>query len=356
MQTKMETQRIIEVAVIVLLMLLLLYSLYSVISPFLGVFAYVAILSVPLNGPFEKLVKIAGNRRKLAGFIYVIIGLAVFVVPFVFIISALADRVNVMIHWFESVQQTGVPELPAWLVNIPLIGERAQIFWNDLQADPATELTKYEPQMRTTLTAFLSKGAGLIGAVLELVLAIIISSVVLIHKSKVMLPLTIMMDKLFGNKNGKLILDATGSAINGVTVGALGTAIICAVFSWIGYAIIGLKIAVVLAAVTFVLVLIQIGPLLVWLPVTIYVASLGNTGNTVFIALYGIVLLGIDNILKPILIGRSGKMPVLVLFLGVVGGMLMWGFTGMFKGAIILAVFYTIITQYLKETDTVISD
>jgi predicted PurR-regulated permease PerM len=97
-------------------------------------------------------------------------------------------------------------------------------------------------------------------------------------------------------------------------------------------------------------VVIQVGPLLVWLPVAIWLGTTGQTGWALFITIYGIVvLMGIDNVLKPILIARSGKLPVLVLFLGVVGGMVAWGFTGMFKGAIIMAVFYTILQSWLGK-------
>jgi len=76
----------------------------------------------------------------------------------------------------------------------------------------------------------------------------------------------------------------------------------------------------------------------------------GQTGWAIFMGIYGlVVLMGIDNVLKPILIARSGKLPILVLFLGVIGGMVVWGFTGMFKGAIILALFYTIIQSWLGK-------
>jgi len=89
--------------------------------------------------------------------------------------------------------------------------------------------------------------------------------------------------------------------------------------------------------------------LLVVLPVVIWLATQGETGMAIFMGIYGlVVLMGIDNILKPVLIAKSGKLPILVLFLGVVGGMVAWGFTGMFKGAIILAIFYTLFNSWLK--------
>jgi len=145
-------------------------------------------------------------------------------------------------------------------------------------------------------------------------------------------------------------VNATGRAIKGVAVGVMGAAFMVALFAWIGFAIAGIPFAIGLAALTFFLVVIQLGPLLVWLPVVLWLAARGDTGWAIFIGIYGAtVLMGIDNILKPVLIARSGRLPVLVLFLGVIGGMAAWGFTGMFKGAIILAVFYTILHSWLDR-------
>jgi predicted PurR-regulated permease PerM len=103
-----------------------------------------------------------------------------------------------------------------------------------------------------------------------------------------------------------------------------------------------------LAAATFFLAVIQIGPLLVWLPVAIWLGSEGQTGWAIFTAAWGIILLmGADNIVKPMLIARSGQLPMLVLFMGVIGGLAAWGFTGMFIGATTLAVLWTVLQTWL---------
>jgi predicted PurR-regulated permease PerM len=115
----------------------------------------------------------------------------------------------------------------------------------------------------------------------------------------------------------------------------MGTGFIAGIAAWIGFSIAGISIAAGLAAITFFLVVIQLGPLFVWLPVAIWLGSQGETGMAIFITIYGIVvLMGIDNILNPSYC-KSGKLPLLVLFLGKVAA---WGFTECLK-AIILAVF-----------------
>lgn len=346
---------VIETALALVFLLILLFDLYTVLSVFFGVFTYAIIFSLSFAKLFERLAHILKNKRKLAAFVYALVLIAVIAMPFLYIISALSDYAADAEQWITQVKTSGVPALPDWIGGLPFIGEKISAFWQQLQADPAATLATYEPQIRKTLTQIISGGAGIIGAALEFVLGIIVSAMLLTSGSKILDPVYAIMKNIAGDNNGPALVDASGRAVKGVAVGVMGTAFIAALFAWIGFAIAGISFAVGLAALTFFLVVIQVGPLLVWLPVAVWLGTHGETGWAIFIAAWGIVvLMGIDNILKPILIARTGKLPVLVLFLGVIGGMLAWGFTGMFKGAIILAVFYTILNSWLgKQENTV---
>ena len=127
------------------------------------------------------------------------------------------------------------------------------------------------------------------------------------------------------------MLDAAGRAVRGVAIGVIGTALLDGVLAWIGFAIAGVPHAAALAFVTFLLAVVQLGPVLVWLPVAIWLGSDGQMAWAVFTAAWGIVvLMGADNIVKPMLIARSGRMPLLVLFLGVLGALV---FRGVFIAA-----------------------
>jgi len=346
---------VIETTLSLLLLLLLLFDLYTVLSVFFGVFTYAIIFSVSLYGLFESLVGVLKNKRKLAAFVYALLLIAVVALPFIYIISALSDYAVQAQQWITDVKANGVPELPDWIAGLPFIGKKIIPFWEQLQADPSGTLASYEPQIRATLQRLISGGAGIIGSALELIVGIIVSAILLTSGEKVLEPVYSAMKNIVGVNDGPALVNATGRAVKGVAVGVMGTAFIAAIFAWIGFAIAGISFAIGLAAITFFLVVIQVGPLLVWLPVAIWLGTNGQTGMAVFITIYGIiVLMGIDNILKPVLIARSGKLPILVLFLGVIGGMVAWGFTGMFKGAIILAVFYTIFNSWLgKQQNTV---
>jgi predicted PurR-regulated permease PerM len=340
----------IETALALLLLFILLFDLYTVLSVFFGVFTYAIIFSVSLAALFERLVAVMNHKRKLAAFIYALILIAIIALPFIYIINALNGYATEAQQWITDAKANNVPPLPDWVAGVPFAGKKIAAFWPQLQADPAGTLAPYEPKIRAVLGKLISGGAGIIGSVLEFVVGIIISAIFLVSGKKALQPVYAVMGKIAGTADGPPLVDATGRAVKGVAVGVMGTAFIAALFAWIGFVIAGISFAIGLAALTFFLVVIQVGPLFVWLPVAIWLGMSGQSGWAIFISIYGIVvLMAIDNILKPILIARSGKLPVLVLFLGVIGGMVAWGFTGMFKGAIILAVFYTILNSWLSK-------
>ena len=132
----------------------------------------------------------------------------------------------------------------------------------------------------------------------------------------------------------------------------IGTAFLEGVLAWIGFAVAGVPGAIALAALTFFFAVIQLGPVPVWLPVAIWLGSTGQIGWATFVAAWGVVLLmGADTFVKPILIARSGQLPLLVLFVGVIGGLAAWGFTGMFIGATALAILWTVLQTWLGTNE-----
>ena len=200
------------------------------------------------------------------------------------------------------------------------------------------------------LRQLLNSGIGIISTALQIIVGIVISAFFLAAGKKMLEPIESTTEHLLGKSDGLSLLAAITQAIKGVSIGIMGTAFIAGFLAWIGLFLAGITYSLVLAALVFFLVLIQLGPLLVWVPLVIWSALQGHTGATIFLIIYGIGLLVVDAFLKPILIAKSGgKIPFLVLFLGVIGGLAAWGFTGMFKGAIILAVFHTIFNSWLQQ-------
>jgi predicted PurR-regulated permease PerM len=345
-----DQRNIIETVLVLMALLTLMFALFSVLRIFLGVLTFALIFSVSFAEAFEWLTRLLGNRRKLAAFVYSLLLVAIIAIPIVYFIGTIRGHIREAIYWIGQIKANGLPPLPGWISGLPIVGEEIGSFWRQLQDSPKEVLAHHENQVRMALRHILTGGMGAIGTVVQFILAIIISAFFLVSGDKMLVPIKLTAQHLLGRRDGLSLLGATIQAIKSVSIGVMGTALIASIISWIGLAIAGIPLSLILASIIFFLVLIQLGPLLVWIPVVIWSAMQGHTGLTIFLIIYGIALLIIDAFLKPILIARSGgRIPFLVLFLGVVGGLAAWGFIGMFLGAIILAVFFTIFNSWLKK-------
>jgi predicted PurR-regulated permease PerM len=345
-----SSRNIVEAILVVILLVSLMLALYDVLKVFFGVLTFALIFSVSFAAPFEWLARVLGNRRVLASIIYTVVLIAIVAVPLIYLIKALQYHIKDALAWMNDIRANGLPPLPKWVTNLPLIGEDITSFWQQLQSSPRETIVSHAEPIKEAMRHILTSGAGIIGTALQFIIGIIISAFLLVAGEKALIPVKSTMQHLLGKRDGLSLLRATAGAIKSVSIGVMGTAFIAAIISWIGLLIAGIHYKMVLSALIFFLVLIQLGPLWVWVPLVIWTASQGHTGLTVFLIIYGILLLTIDAVLKPVLLAKSGgKMPFLVLFLGVVGGLSAWGFTGMFKGAIILAVFYTLFNSWLEK-------
>lgn len=345
-----SSRNIVEAILVVILLVSLMLALYDVLKVFFGVLTFALIFSVSFAVPFEWLARVLGNRRILASIIYTVVLIAIVAIPLIYLIKSLQYHIKDALAWMNDIRTNGLPPLPRWVANLPIVGEDITSFWQQLQSSPRETIVSHAEPIKEAMRHILTSGAGIIGTALQFIIGIIISAFLLVAGEKALTPVKSTMQHLLGKRDGLSLLRATAGAIKSVSIGVMGTAFIAAIISWIGLLIAGIHYKMVLSALIFFLVLIQLGPLWVWVPLVIWTASQGHTGLTVFLIIYGIVLLIIDAVLKPILLAKSGgKLPFLVLFLGVVGGLSAWGFTGMFKGAIILAVFYTLFNSWLEK-------
>ncbi len=345
----------IEKALLLIIFLVFLYLLYSLMGIFLGVFTYAIILSVSFSSLFEKLVRWVNNKRGLAAAIFAILAIAIIALPFIFMINAAGNYIHQGQVWYENVKTNGVPPLPEWVSRLPFGQEKVKAFWAAFSADYASTIALYDDQIKAIFRKLISGGLGITGAAFELIIGIIVTAAILSKGEQVLIKFTSIVNRIVGDQWGSALVASAGKAIMGVSIGVMGTAFIEGALTWVGFAIEGNSMAPLFAAIVFFLAVIQAGPILVWIPMTIWQFSTGQTNLGIISLIALIVLIVVDNVVKPILIGKSGKLPILVLFIGVVGGMSAWGFTGMFKGAIIMAVFYTLMESwmvYKKQSDT----
>jgi len=343
------SKNLIETILIVLLFLGLLYALYQVLEAFFGVLTFALVFAVSFSKPYQKLVHLLKGRRKLAGISYSVILIGVVALPFIYLISAMARHIKELIIWIGVVQKQGLPPLSDKLTNLPLVGSYIASFWSDLQESPKEVIHLHEHQLNVILHHLVTGGLGVIGVAVQLTLGIIISAFLLERGNYILFPVRDTLNNLLSEKEGKNLLEAITQAVRGVSIGVMGTAFIVAFVSWTGLLLAGIPFATGIAALIFFLSIIQVGPLVIWIPLGAWEYLQGDHTATLILGIYTLIILAIDFVIKPVLIAKSGKLPFLVLFLGVIGGLSAWGFTGMFKGAIITSVFYTIFTAWLER-------
>jgi predicted PurR-regulated permease PerM len=346
-----QRQRVIETALALLLVLLLIAATFRVLLPFAGVLTYAAILAAATSGLFDRMADLMNGRRRLAAVLFGAVAVAITVVPLIYFSFSVADLVRVAERWLNAASKDGIPDLPEWIGSLPLLGTKVTAAWQDLQRDGLAVLQQYQPQLAAAGRWLLDLSLGVVGAVIEIFLGVVVAAMIHASGSRTVRLASDIVVRITGPAGSKL-MDAAGRAIRGVAIGVIGTALLESVLAWFGFAIAGVPGAIALAAVTFFLAVIQLGPLLVWLPVAIWLSMEGEVGWAIFTAVWGVVLLmGTDNIVKPILIARSGHLPLLVLFVGVIGGLAAWGFTGMFIGATTLAILWTVLQAWLGARD-----
>jgi len=134
-----------------------------------------------------------------------------------------------------------------------------------------------------------------------------------------------------------------------VALGVVVTAIMQAALGGIGLAIAGVPLAGVLTALMFALCIAQIGPLLVLLGATAWAFHSLGTGWGIFLLVWSAVVGTMDNFLRPILIRRGANLPLMLIFAGVIGGLVAFGIVGIFVGPVILAVAYTLVDDWVSQ-------
>ena len=166
--------------------------------------------------------------------------------------------------------------------------------------------------------------------------------------------------KRFGRRlagpRGENIVVLAGQAIRGVALGVGVTALVQSALGGIGLAIVGIPFAGLLTAMMLMLCIAQLGPALVLIPAVIWVYWSGDTGWGTFLLVWSVIVVALDNFLRPVLIKLGADLPLLLILAGVIGGLFAFGLVGIFVGPVVLAVAYTLLGEWISDEDELASD
>lgn len=320
-----------------------------ILRPFLMPLAWASMIVVATWPLMVRVQVWLGGRRALAVALLTIALLCVVVVPVFFGVTAIAGNAHEIAEWSKSLATRSVPDLPAWIATLPVIGPRLVVRWQQLAAGGADEVVaRLAPYAQTLVRWFvgLAGGAGLL--LVQLLLTVIFAAILWANGETVAGGAGRFAHRLAG-KQGERALELAGAAIRGVALGVVVTAIVQSGLAGLGLAVAGVPFAVVLTAGMFVLCIAQLGPALVLIPSVIWVFSTyGGVWGGALLA-WAIVCSTFDNILRPMLIKRGADLPLLLVFAGVIGGLLAFGVIGLFIGPVVLAVGYTLLVHWVAE-------
>ncbi len=332
---------------IVFLAGLLLGSLW-VVRPFLGPGIWAVTIVVATWPLLRRLQARLGRRRGPAVAVMALVLLAIIVVPVYLAVDTVIEQSDRLVQLVRSLPTLKIPPPPDWVVSFPL-GARLARTWTELsQAEPGAISAKLEPYVGEVVRWF-GKQAGSFGTVLVHFLVMVIIAIVLYAKGDVAARGVMLFFRRLAGQKGESAVVLAGQAIRAVALGVIVTALIQSALAGIGMAIAGIPRAGLLTAVVFLLCIAQLGPFLVMVPGVVWLYWSGSPGRGTFFLLWTLVVLTMDNVLRPWLITRGANLPILLIFAGVIGGLLGFGVIGLFIGPVILAVSYTLLEAWVLE-------
>jgi predicted PurR-regulated permease PerM len=342
----------IEQTITLALLALLVIGCFFVLRPFLSAILWAAILAVTV-WPLHLRIRARMPRYpSLAALIVVVLIAIALLAPFLIVGATIAENADRVAVWLRSVLAQGPPEPPAWVARLPLIGRGVSEYWGGFAHDTAALLDELKQFVEPAQRFAVAVGTSLLGGILQLTLSVVIVFFVFRDGDALLRRLHAATDRIAGPRGRRLAL-AAATTVQGVVIGILGTAIAQGVLAAIGFAIAGIKAAPLLGFVTFLLSAVPVGPPIVWIPAGIALINQGATGWGIFVLLWGLLVVSsIDNVIKPLLISRGSDLPFVLVLLGVLGGVVAFGFIGVFLGPVLLAVGYALIKEWAVESAT----
>jgi predicted PurR-regulated permease PerM len=292
-----------------------------------------------------------GGRRSPAVAAMTIALLLVLLVPFYLGISAVVEHVDEIASWSTALAKVGIPQPPAWLEGLPVIGAKLATRWRHAaSASPEDVAERLAPVAHWVAVWFVGQVGSLGLFLVQMLLTVVIVAILYANGETAARGVDRFARRLAGAR-GEDVVHLAAQAVRAVALGVVVTAIVQSALSGLGLAVVGVPFVTVLVVLMFVLAIAQIGPMPVLVPAMIWVYSRsGSVWGTAFLA-WALVCGALDNVLRPVLIRRGADLPLLLVFAGVIGGLIAFGIIGLFIGPVVLAVAYTLLSAWVAEDE-----
>lgn len=338
--------RLMEQLAGVIALLALVSAALIVIAPFMTALLWGAILGYCSWQPYRRLTRLFKGRGGLAALVIVVSILVVVIGPMLYAGAEVSTKVPGLVSLAQERLAKGVPPLPDWIARLPVVGQRLQDNWDAVATRNPEMVQRLRELARPALLGTLRVALSVLQGLGLLMLSVLFAGFFYLNGERLGTALAAGMQRIAGARAPDLI-SLVGGTVKGVVYGILGTSLIQALACGIGYWIAGLPSPGLLAVVTFFLAFLPGGPLLVVIPGAVWLIQQGQANWAVFIVVWALVAgVTIDNVLKPMIIGKSSNMPFVLILLGVIGGAAAFGLLGVFVGPTVLAVAHAVLRDW----------
>jgi predicted PurR-regulated permease PerM len=289
------------------------------------------------------------GRRGPAVAVMTLMLLIIIVAPFSFAVATIADRADEIATLVKSMAAFSFPPPPDWLWTVPLAGPELVDRWQQLADLSSEELSgRIAPYAQGIGRWFVARAGSLGMMLLNFLMTVIISAILYAFGEKAAAMVLNFSRRLAGNRGEEAALLAA-KAIRGVALGVVVTAIIQTALGGLGLVVTGVPAAALLTGVMFMLCLAQLGPGLVLLPAVIWLFWKDEVLWGSVLLVISVFAVTLDNFVRPFLIRKGANLPLIMIFAGVIGGLIAFGVVGLFIGPVVLAVTFTLLQRWISE-------
>jgi len=337
----------VEASIKIAFLFLLLSWCFNIIKPFITPLVWGMIIAIALYPLYQKLSALLGGRGKLTSTLITITFVLIIIGPCVL----LADIISQNAQSLAEKLTTGNFSIPAPTENVanwPIVGKPIFAFWQLAATNITEALSTLAPQLKQVTQWLVSSSVSTIMTILQLLVSVIICGM-LLNNGKAGYNLAVSIGERLAGVKGEEFTILAIATIRGVARGVLGVALIQSILAGIGFFIADIPGAGILTILCLFIAIVQLPTFILLLPLIIYVFSIHSSVFATIFMIWMIAVGLLDNILKPILMGRGIDLPIAIIFIGAIGGMMFSGIIGLFIGAVILALGYKLFLFWLHE-------
>lgn len=322
-----------------------------IVSPFAGLAIWGIVMAVAVYPLFLKAAAALGGRRKLTAALFIIVGLAIVLVPgWTMTKSAITSVTS-----FSAEVKAGTARIPPPSDSVaewPLVGEKLHGVWSDAASNLEETMDEFRPQVREISERLVRTIGSTVLGMLQVAASVIIAGVAMLYASSGYALCCSIAGRIAPTR-GKHLTDLSIATIRSVTNGVIGVGVIQGALAGVGFFAMGIPHAGLLTAIVLITSIIQVPALLIIAPIVVWVFSFAAGVPATIFAIYMLFVALSDNVLKPILLGRGVDLPAIIVLFGALGGMFAYGIIGLFLGAVILGLGFTIISDWLQVAEVV---